>query len=139
MESKTVQRLEVVDDFIRNYLIKNKMTKSLEVFQQEYYELHKKGQPVSSINVPDVYIRNEKLEEQINYLSSELDKARIMAEKAKFISKFAFIPKGHVGQAAQGARLPQDAPPARAAGEEEAQPGHREAEDAAQDLRDVLI
>lgn len=59
------------------------MTKSLEIFQQEYYELHKKGQPVSSTNVPDVYIRNEKLEEQINYLSSELDKARIMAEKAK--------------------------------------------------------
>lgn len=81
--SKYIQRLEVVDDFIRNYLIKNKMTKSLEIFQQEYYELNKKGQPVSSINVPDVYIRNEKLEEQINYLSSELDKSRIMAEKAK--------------------------------------------------------
>lgn len=31
-KSKTVQRLEVVDDFIRNYLIKNKMTKSLEIF-----------------------------------------------------------------------------------------------------------
>jgi len=34
--------------------------------------------------VPDVYIRNEKLEEQIDYLKNELDKAKIVAENAKF-------------------------------------------------------
>lgn len=33
--------------------------------------------------MPDVYIRNEKLQEQINYLTNELDKAKIVAENAK--------------------------------------------------------
>ena len=33
--------------------------------------------------MPDVYINNEKLEEKIDYLTSELEKAKIIAEKAK--------------------------------------------------------
>ena len=33
--------------------------------------------------IPDIYIKNEKLEEQIEYLKSELDKAKILTEKAK--------------------------------------------------------
>ena len=33
--------------------------------------------------VPDVYIRNEKLQEQIDYLTNELDKAKIITENAK--------------------------------------------------------
>ena len=31
-DAKKVNRLEVVDDFIRNFLIKHKMNKSLEIF-----------------------------------------------------------------------------------------------------------
>ncbi|EAR99424.2 flagellar WD-repeat protein PF20 (macronuclear) [Tetrahymena thermophila SB210] len=83
--SKTVKRLEVVDDFIRNFLIKHKMTRSLEVFQQEWYELSQKGRLTSDTigQVPDVYIRNEKLEDEMDYLRNELDKAKIIAEKAK--------------------------------------------------------
>lgn len=80
-----VSRLEVVDDFIRNFLIKHKMTRSLEVFQQEWYELSQKGRLTSDTigHVPDVYIRNEKLEEEMEYLRNELDKTKIIAEKAK--------------------------------------------------------
>jgi len=33
--------------------------------------------------VPDVYIRNEKLEEEMDFLRNELDKAKIITEKAK--------------------------------------------------------
>ena len=33
MEAKEVQRLEVVDDFLRNFLVKHKMDRTLEVFQ----------------------------------------------------------------------------------------------------------
>lgn len=33
-EPKHVQRLEVIDDFIRNFLIKNNMTKTLDSFQK---------------------------------------------------------------------------------------------------------
>mgnify|MGYP003691801717 CR=1 FL=1 len=35
-EPKHVQRLEVVDDFIRNFLIKNNMSKTLSSFQVIY-------------------------------------------------------------------------------------------------------
>ena len=33
--------------------------------------------------VPDVYIQNEKLKEELKYLRGELDKAKIVAENAK--------------------------------------------------------
>lgn len=60
-----VQRLEVVDDFIRNFLIKHQLNRSLEVFQQEWYEMAQKGRLTDDNigQVPDVYIRNEKLQE----------------------------------------------------------------------------
>jgi len=38
--------------------------------------------------VPDVYIRNEKLEEEMDFLRNELDKAKIITEKAKYIFHF---------------------------------------------------
>jgi NAD(P)H-dependent flavin oxidoreductase YrpB (nitropropane dioxygenase family) len=60
--------------------------RSLVWQQQEWYELSQKGR-ITNDNigqVPDVYIRNEKLEEQIDYLKNELDKAKIVAENAKY-------------------------------------------------------
>lgn len=64
-EARQLERLELVDDFIRNFFIKHKMQKSLEIFQQEWYELVQKGKiNVGKLEqVPDVYIKNEKLEE----------------------------------------------------------------------------
>ena len=38
VEAKEVQRLEVVDDFLRNFLVKHKMTRTLEVFQVSSFE-----------------------------------------------------------------------------------------------------
>ncbi|CAD8213124.1 unnamed protein product [Paramecium octaurelia] len=78
-------RLEVVDDFIRNFLIKNQMNRSLEVFQQEWYELSQKGKLATDGmgQVTDVYIQNEKLKEELKYVRGELDKAKIVAENAK--------------------------------------------------------
>jgi hypothetical protein len=35
---KHVRRLEVVDDYIRNFLNKNNMNKTLSSFQKEWYE-----------------------------------------------------------------------------------------------------
>lgn len=67
-------------------MIKHKMQRSLEVFQQEWYELSQKGKITSDTlgQIPDIYIKNEKLEESIDYLKSELDKAKLIAEKAKY-------------------------------------------------------
>jgi len=41
--ARTIERDVVIDDFIRNFLVKGKMTKTMNVFQQEWYELQKKG------------------------------------------------------------------------------------------------
>ena len=40
--SITYEKNIVVDDFIRNFLIKSKMTRTLEMFQAEWYELKEK-------------------------------------------------------------------------------------------------
>jgi hypothetical protein len=44
--------LEVVDDFIRNFLISNKMHKTLESFQKEWYEYNQNAPE----DVPDASI-----------------------------------------------------------------------------------
>ena len=60
-----MSRKELIDDFIRNFFIKNKLTKSLEAFQQEWYEVAQKGKiDLDDVGmIPDVYIKNQKLEE----------------------------------------------------------------------------
>ena len=40
---KTLARDVVIDDFIRNFMLKFKMGKTLNIFQQEWHELQKKG------------------------------------------------------------------------------------------------
>jgi hypothetical protein len=84
-EAKTVTRKELIDDFIRNFFIKNDLTKSLEAFQQEWYEVAQKGKiNLDDIGrIPDVYIKNQKLEEQVQKLQKDLNEAKMVAEKAK--------------------------------------------------------
>jgi hypothetical protein len=40
---KTVEREVVIDDFIRNFLTTLQMKKTMNIFQNEWYELQKKG------------------------------------------------------------------------------------------------
>ena len=40
---KTLERDVVIDDFIRNFMHKFEMKKTLNIFQQEWHELQKKG------------------------------------------------------------------------------------------------
>ena len=42
-QANSVERPVVVDDFIRNFLTKCGMGKSMNIFQQEWFELQKKG------------------------------------------------------------------------------------------------
>jgi len=55
------------------------------LYQQEWFELAHKGKFSANDlgSVPDVYIKNEKLEEKVEYLKNELEVAKIAAEKAK--------------------------------------------------------
>ena len=57
--------VQVVDDFLRNFLLKMGMSHTLECFETEWYELAATGQlkqeDVSA--VPDVYLRNQELDD----------------------------------------------------------------------------
>jgi WD40 repeat protein len=79
------QRPMIVDDFFRNFLLQHNLSKSLETFQQEWYDHQLKGElsPTEVAVVPDLYSRNQDLFEEINVLRRELDQARQVAHKAK--------------------------------------------------------
>lgn len=85
-QNKTqVERVEPIDDFIRNFFIKNALNKSLAVFQQEYYELKLKQKNQGRINdqLPDIYLQNQRLEQQVFDLQKEVDSAKLFVNKTK--------------------------------------------------------
>lgn len=73
---------EVIDDFMRNFFVKMGLTRTCEAFESEWYELKATGKLEGTNNVPDVYLRNLDLEEEIAALRSELSHARSIAAKA---------------------------------------------------------
>ncbi|XP_053326817.1 sperm-associated antigen 16 protein isoform X2 [Spea bombifrons] len=79
------QRPEVVDDFLRNFLIKMGMMKTLECFQTEWYEMMQKGllQPEAAGLVPDVYAQNQLLDAEIRSSKKEVETFKTAARKAK--------------------------------------------------------
>ena len=86
---------ERADVYIKNYLMKFNMHKSLKILEQEFFELLSKGEiDIDSIsNVPEVYIKSETLQEQIGFIQKELDDAKIYAEKAKSLYQKLFQAK----------------------------------------------
>uniref|UniRef100_A0ABM0MBG3 Sperm-associated antigen 16 protein-like n=1 Tax=Saccoglossus kowalevskii TaxID=10224 RepID=A0ABM0MBG3_SACKO len=83
--ASVVQRPEVVDDFVRNFLVKMGMSKTLDCFQTEWYELQQKSllNEEDVRTVPDIYSRNQHLDNQIKALRREVDKYKNAATKAK--------------------------------------------------------
>nr|XP_033802627.1 sperm-associated antigen 16 protein isoform X2 [Geotrypetes seraphini] len=78
---------EVMDDFVRNFLIKKGMTQTLECFQTEWYEMLHKGL-LSSEDVefvPDIYSHNQILDVEIKSLRKELEQYKEAASKAGHI------------------------------------------------------
>lgn len=76
---------ERIDVYIKNYLSKFEMTKTLKMFDQEFYEfLSKEKIMLEDIpKVPEVYIQSEKIQQELSNIQKELDDAKISAEKAK--------------------------------------------------------
>ncbi|XP_032880205.1 sperm-associated antigen 16 protein [Amblyraja radiata] len=83
-EQQVSQRPEVVDDFVRNFLIKMGMMKTLDCFQTEWYEMLQRGslkwQDVGF--VPDVYTHNQLLENELKNLKKDLENCRKAANTA---------------------------------------------------------
>jgi len=84
-QAKTVDRDVVIDDFIRNFLVKLKMQKTMNIFQQEWYELQKKGtfQDLGIGLITDIKCKNARMETKIQRMTGELKQAKIVAENAK--------------------------------------------------------
>ena len=81
----TGERAETTDDFIRNFLVKLKLTRTLDCFQTEWYELASKGLlSQDDIGpVPDLYLRNHQLDNQLKTIKDDLSAAQSVAEKAR--------------------------------------------------------
>jgi len=79
------RRAETIDDFIRNFLVKMKLGRTLDAFQTEWFELAHKGQ-LSQDDVgavPDIYLRNQQLDDQLKTIMSDMIEAKEVAAKAR--------------------------------------------------------
>ncbi|XP_078486906.1 sperm-associated antigen 16 protein [Ciona intestinalis] len=80
-----IHRPEVIDDFVRNFLLRMGMKRTLQSFQTEWYEMQQKGllgnEDIGV--VPDAYCRNQTLGDEVKRLKSELQKYMTAANKAK--------------------------------------------------------
>ena len=67
---------EVIDDFIRNFLISKGLNETLQVFETEWYEMKAREEANGSISeemlVPDTYVHNSNLVSQVSALSDDL-------------------------------------------------------------------
>ena len=81
----TEVRPSVVDDFIRNFFIKNGLNQSLEIFNREWYELQSKGllSPESMETIPDLYQKNQELDQQTKILRDEVKQMKDIAGRAQ--------------------------------------------------------
>lgn len=75
----------VMDDFIRNFLVKLNMLKSLETFNTEWFELKANGMLNTEDIAPvtDLYQQNERLDDQVKQMRGEVAEAYKVAEKAR--------------------------------------------------------
>nr|XP_054113887.1 sperm-associated antigen 16 protein isoform X3 [Callithrix jacchus] len=76
---------EVIEDFLCNFLMKMGMTRTLDCFQSEWYELIQKGvTELRSVgNVPDVYTQIMLLENENKNLKKDLKHYKQAADKAR--------------------------------------------------------
>lgn len=76
------QKPVAIDDFIRNFFVKNGLKKSLEMFQNEWYELTQRGDADELMNtkVPEIYLEHQHLLDELKNKEMEYERARKMAE-----------------------------------------------------------
>lgn len=82
---KITQNPEVADDFIRNFLYGHNLSKSLSVFQNEWYELMHSGKLSQEAIIPvsDIYQMNAELSRTIDRLRSDVNDYKDIAAKAQ--------------------------------------------------------
>ena len=80
-----MERPVVIDDYIRNFLTKGKMSKTMNTFQTEWFELQKKGtfQDLGIGLITDINNKNAKMQTKIDKMKQELASAKVVADEAK--------------------------------------------------------
>ncbi|XP_063059457.1 sperm-associated antigen 16 protein [Engraulis encrasicolus] len=75
---------ETIDDFFRNYLLKMGMTRTLDSFQIEWFEMQRKGLlKIGQVDfVPDAYTHNQLLVNELKNVQKERDSYKQAAMKA---------------------------------------------------------
>lgn len=73
----------LVEDFIRNFLIRHEMKETLESFQHEWYQSNYGNSNIQKEYVPDVFQQKEKLEDKIIQLQKDLEKMEKITNNAK--------------------------------------------------------
>lgn len=85
IKPRVVKKDVVIDDYIRNYLSKFNMHKTLNIFQQEWNELAKKN--VFNDNhlgkITDTENKNARMTDRIEKMKEELKQEKVKADKAK--------------------------------------------------------
>ncbi|KFV63022.1 Sperm-associated antigen 16 protein, partial [Dryobates pubescens] len=84
-EKSVAEIPEAIDDFFCNFLVRLGMSRTLDCFQTEWYELIERG--VIAVGdaglVPAVYTRNQQLEDENMQLRKDLENYKLAANKAK--------------------------------------------------------
>jgi hypothetical protein len=73
---------EAADDFFRNFLVKLNLLKTLNAFQNEWYESVQSGKlkPEDAGSVADIYIKNQQLNDRVKFLQLEVSRFKVAAE-----------------------------------------------------------
>jgi len=81
----SVERPVVIDDFIRNFLSKLSMKKTMNIFQAEWHDLQKKGvfQDQGIGLITDISNKNDKMQIKVDKMREELKSAKVIANEAK--------------------------------------------------------
>jgi WD40 repeat protein len=80
-----VKHPEVVDDYIRNFLSSKGLLKTLDAFQNEWYELQQREKISKEdvVLVPNVYQQNQQLSDSVAKLQQEVEVYQEIAGKAR--------------------------------------------------------
>eukprot|EP00397_Hematodinium_sp_SG-2012_P020052 GEMP01020637.1.p1 GENE.GEMP01020637.1~~GEMP01020637.1.p1 ORF type:complete len:567 (+),score=128.01 GEMP01020637.1:211-1911(+) len=72
------ERPAVMDDFIRNFLAKHSMKRTLEAFQAEWYQMKPESE-----EVPDLYVKTQTMSSEISGLANRTRHAEALTEVAR--------------------------------------------------------
>jgi hypothetical protein len=89
LTNELAQMPEVIDDFIRNYLSAHGLAKSLDAFQNEWFEHKQTGRlaPEAVSLVPGVYQQNQTLTESLKQLRKDVANYKEIARWGRTVTR----------------------------------------------------